>query len=365
MALKRVSEEPAFVLHRYDWSETSLVLEVFTRHHGRIALVAKGVKRPTSQFRPVLLPLQPIQVSWTGDAEVRSLKAAQWSGGHVMPTGEALISGAYLNELLMRLLARDDPHPRLFDHFATAVQLLSERPEAQNLVLRAFELLLLRDIGLLPDLSQEGQNLQALDPAAPYVLAARSSLGIKTYAQLVDYAKANPGKLNFGSAGNASSPHLGLELLKLRESLDILHIPFKSGGEAVNAAVGGQVDLVMDAVPVVMPHVQSGKLDALMLASSTPVQGAEQVPTTQQLGKPDLNIASWAAFYVPAGTPDAVVARLNEALKQALSSGELRSRVAAQGIQLYSGELAEHDAFLASERKRWVEIVKRANITLN
>ncbi|SAI74729.1 lipoprotein [Bordetella ansorpii] len=201
--------------------------------------------------------------------------------------------------------------------------------------------------------------------AAPYVLAARSSLGVKTYAQLVDYARANPGKLNFGSAGNASSPHLGLELLKLRESLDILHIPFKSGGEAVNAAVGGQVDLVMDAVPVVMPHVQSGKLNALMLASSTPVQGAEQVPTTQQLGKPDLNIASWAAFYVPAGTPDAVVGKLNEALKQALSSHELRSRVAAQGIQLYSGELAEHDAFLAGERKRWAEIVKRANITLN
>ena len=176
MAARRFADEPAFVLHRYDWSESSLVLEVFTRHHGRIALVAKGVKRPTSQFRPLLLPLQPIQVAWTGDAEVRTLKAAQWSGGHVMPTGEALISGAYLNELLMRLLARDDPHPRLFDHFATAVHLLAERPEAQSLVLRAFELLLLRDIGLLPDLGQEGQTLQALDPAAPYVLVPEAGL---------------------------------------------------------------------------------------------------------------------------------------------------------------------------------------------
>ena len=221
---------------------------------------------------------------------------------------------------------------------------------------------------IMPKLSYDPQRAFrpiGLVSAAPYVLAVQSSLGIKTYAQLVDYAKSNPGKLNFGSAGNASSPHLGLELLKLRESLDILHIPFKSGGEAVNAAVGGQVDLVMDAVPVVMPHVQSGKLNALMLASGTSVQGAEQVPNTQQLGKPDLNIASWAAFYVPAGTPDAVAAKLNDALKQALASSELRGRVAAQGIQLYSGELAEHDAFLAGERKRWVEIVKRANITLN
>ncbi len=176
MALKRFSDEPAFVLHRYDWSETSLVLEVFTRHHGRIALVAKGVKRPSSQFRPVLLPLQPLHVSWTGDAEVRTLKAAQWQGGHVMPTGEALFSGSYLNELLMRLLARDDAHERLFDHFTIAVQLLAEKSDAQQVILRAFELLLLRDVGLLPDLSQEGNTLVGLDPQRRYVLLPESGL---------------------------------------------------------------------------------------------------------------------------------------------------------------------------------------------
>jgi DNA repair protein RecO (recombination protein O) len=112
--------------------------------------VAKGVKKPTSQFRPVLLPLQPLLLSWGGDAEVRTLKAAQWQGGHVMPTGEALISGSYLNELLMRLLARDDPHPGLFDHYVLAVQLLAERTDVQQLILRAFELLLLRTSGCCP-----------------------------------------------------------------------------------------------------------------------------------------------------------------------------------------------------------------------
>lgn len=173
---RRTVDEPAFVLHRYDWSESSLVLEVFTRHHGRIAMVAKGVKRPTSQFRPVLLPLQPLQITWTGDAEVRALKAAQWRGGHVMPTGDALIAGAYLNELLMRLLARDDPHPRLFDHFTTAAQLLAERPEAQAVVVRAFELLLLRDTGQLPDLSSEGQTFAPLDAAGDYVLLPEAGL---------------------------------------------------------------------------------------------------------------------------------------------------------------------------------------------
>lgn len=177
MALKRTSDEPAFVLHRYDWSEASLVLEVFTRHHGRIALVAKGVKRPTSQFRPVLLPLQPLAVSWTGDAEVRTLKAAQWQGGHVMPTGDALLAGSYLNELLLRFLARDDAHPQLFDHYATAVQLLAERgSETQSLVVRVFELLLLRDAGLLPDLSHDSASLAPLELGQPYVLMPESGL---------------------------------------------------------------------------------------------------------------------------------------------------------------------------------------------
>lgn len=176
MATRRTSEEPAFVLHRYDWSESSLILEVFSRHHGRIAVVAKGVKKPTSQFRPVLLPLQPLLLSWGGDAEVRTLKAAQWQGGHVMPTGDALLSGSYVNELLMRLLARDDPHPRLFDHYALVVQLLAEKADAQQPILRAFELLLLRDIGLLPDLSCEGSTLDPLHEGGSYVLSAEAGL---------------------------------------------------------------------------------------------------------------------------------------------------------------------------------------------
>lgn len=176
MATRRSAEEPAFVLHRYDWSESSLILEVFTRHHGRIALVAKGVKRPTSQFRPVLLPLQPLMLSWGGDAEVRTLKSAQWQGGHVMPTGEALISGSYLNELLMRLLPRDDAHPQLFDRYALAAQLLAERSDAQAVIVRAFELLLLRSLGHLPDLSREGSSLAVLQSQERYVIEAENGL---------------------------------------------------------------------------------------------------------------------------------------------------------------------------------------------
>jgi len=175
---KRITEEPAYVLHRYDWSESSLILEVFTRHHGRIALVAKGAKRPSSSFRPVLLPLQPLHLNFGGDAEIRTLKGAEWVGGHVMPTGDALLAGMYLNELLMRLLAREDTHAPLFDLYAGVVRVLGNgtHGEALEPVLRAFELLLLREIGLLPALDAETATLAPLLPEARYTLVAEGGL---------------------------------------------------------------------------------------------------------------------------------------------------------------------------------------------
>jgi DNA repair protein RecO (recombination protein O) len=174
---KRISEEPAFILHRYDWSESSLILEVFTRHHGRIALVAKGAKRPSSNFRPVLLPLQPLHVSFGGDAEIRTLKSAEWQGGNVMPTGDSLLSGYYLNELLLRLLARDDPHAALFDAYGTMVQLLArEHGDVLQLALRAFELVLLREIGFLPVLDQQTATLAPLEARGRYCLVPEGGL---------------------------------------------------------------------------------------------------------------------------------------------------------------------------------------------
>ncbi len=182
-ATRRISDEPAYVLHRYDWSESSLILEVFTRHFGRLALVAKGAKKPSSNFRPILLPLQPLQLSFGGDAEIRTLKGAEWMGGHVMPTGDALLSGFYVNELLLRLLARDDPHRKLFDAYAAAVQVLaSQHGEVLQAALRAFELLLLREIGLLPLLNAQTLTLAPLDEAEPYSLVPEGGLRQATSA---------------------------------------------------------------------------------------------------------------------------------------------------------------------------------------
>ena len=177
LSARRISNEPAYVLHRYDWSESSLILDVFTRQHGRVALVARGAKKPSSSFRPILLPLQPLHLAFGGDAEIRNLKSAEWQGGHVMPTGEALLSGYYLNELLMRLLAREDPHPVLFDAYAATVQLLaSQNPDMLQLALRAFELRLLRDIGLLPRLDAETATLVPVAPHGRYVLLPEAGI---------------------------------------------------------------------------------------------------------------------------------------------------------------------------------------------
>ncbi len=184
---QRVLDEPAFVLHHYDWSESSLILEVFTRHLGRVALVAKGAKRPTSQLRAVLLPLQPLLLNFGGEGEIRTLKSAEWAGGHVMPTGDALLSGYYLNELLMRLLARDDPHAGLFDLYRQTVRILSSGLDNTTApLLRAFELLLLQDIGFLPDLSVQTLTLQPLLADKPYALLAEAGLRSSSQAPLLN-----------------------------------------------------------------------------------------------------------------------------------------------------------------------------------
>ncbi|EJO33447.1 Bug family tripartite tricarboxylate transporter substrate binding protein [Achromobacter marplatensis] len=200
---------------------------------------------------------------------------------------------------------------------------------------------------------------------SPYVLAVRAGLPAASFSEFVAYAKANPARLNFGSAGNASSPHLGLELLKLTAGLDIVHVPFKSGSEAVNAAIGEQVDVVMDASPVIMPHVASGKLRALAVAADKRLPSAPAVPASTEVGDAQLQISSWNAFFAPAGTPPEVLAALNAALQKTLASPELKERLAAQGTQLYTGTPQEYQHFIAGEKTKWTEIVKRANIKMD
>ena len=176
MALaSRVHDETCYILHSYDWSESSLILEAWSRQHGRVALVTKGAKKPNSQWRPVLLPLQALRLDWWGDAEIRTLKSARWAGGPVMPYGDGLLAGLYLNELVMRTMARDDPHPALFDAYALAVSSLRDEV-LRSAALRALELHLLKALGVLPSLAVHGTTHKALDDTRAFKLYAEAGL---------------------------------------------------------------------------------------------------------------------------------------------------------------------------------------------
>lgn len=162
--------EPAFVLHTYAYRETSLIIEAFTMTFGRIALVAKGAKRPRSEARGLLQAFQPLVLSWSGAGELKTLTNAEWRGGLPLLTGGALLCGFYINELLLKLLAKEDAHPALFDDYADALAALAQRPAAavQAAVLRRFELRLLAELGYGLGLTHDADTGAPIDASRMY-----------------------------------------------------------------------------------------------------------------------------------------------------------------------------------------------------
>lgn len=146
----RVLGQPGFVLHSYPYKETSLIVDVFCRDFGRVALVAKGAKRAHSKLRGVLQTFQPLSIGWSGKSELRTMLVAEWVGGLLPLENSALLCGFYLNELLLKLLARDDPHPALFNHYVASLNQLAHH-EPAPIVLRKFERALLKETGVLGD----------------------------------------------------------------------------------------------------------------------------------------------------------------------------------------------------------------------
>ncbi|NTV11419.1 MAG: DNA repair protein RecO [Zoogloea sp.] len=165
---QRIDQQPACVLHTYPWRETSLIVEVFSRDHGRVAMVAKGARRPMSALRGVLMAFQPLLIDWSGGGEVKTLVRAEWLGGQPMLSGQALLCGYYANELLIRLLPREDAHPELFAAYGRMLRDLAAGV-AQEIVLRTFELALLQELGYGMMLDQEADSGDPVRPEARYV----------------------------------------------------------------------------------------------------------------------------------------------------------------------------------------------------
>ena len=168
MSKRRADHQPAYVLHTYPYKETSLIVEAFTRAFGRVALLARGARRPRSAMRGVLLSFHPLRLGWSSSAELGNLVSAEWSGALQPLAGRALMCGFYLNELVLRLLPRDDAHEMLFDYYGEALQALSAGG-AQAAILRSFEKRLLAELGYAPLLEREAASGAPIEPGRRYV----------------------------------------------------------------------------------------------------------------------------------------------------------------------------------------------------
>ena len=208
----RITGQPGFVLHSYPYKETSLIVDLFTREHGRVALIAKGAKRPHSKLRGVLQTFQPLSTSWSGKSELRVLIDAEWVGGLLPLEKTALLCGFYLNELLVKLLARDDPHPALFDHYVATLNQLAHHEPAQ-IVLRKFERSLLKETGVAADFTRCTSTGAAIDPNLQYVVdperGPRAARAADTWPQVAGKTLLDMEREDYADpATQAQSKHL-------------------------------------------------------------------------------------------------------------------------------------------------------------
>lgn len=166
---RRIELQSAYLLHSYPWRETSLIVEAFSLEHGRVSLLAKGARRPLSAMRGALMAFQPLSVSWSGSGEVKTLHQVEWLGGFPLLQGAGLLCGYYLNELLLRLLPREDAHPELFNCYAQSLAKLALGMPREPL-LRGFELSLLRELGYAPAFGLDAQSGEAVVSDGRYLV---------------------------------------------------------------------------------------------------------------------------------------------------------------------------------------------------
>jgi len=200
--------------------------------------------------------------------------------------------------------------------------------------------------------------------SVPNILVVNPKVPINTVKEYIAYAKAHPGKLTCASSGSGSSIHLSCELFKMETGTDILHVPYRGSGPAVADLLGGQVDSMFDNMPSSLPHVRAGKLRALGVTSQQRVPFAPDVPTLAESGLPGFSVESWFGLMAPAGTPPAVIERLNTALNKALKDPDLRAVYEKSGFVLPPEDNSPKafGAFIAAETTKWAKVVKTANL---
>ncbi|MEA3192871.1 MAG: hypothetical protein QOD26_1204 [Betaproteobacteria bacterium] len=198
---------------------------------------------------------------------------------------------------------------------------------------------------------------------APHVLVVPKRVQANSVADLLKLARANPGKMNYASAGIGTTFHFCAEMFKDETGTNIIHIPYKGGGPALVDTLSGVVDMSFPTLSAVLPHVKSGNLKALAVTSTTRSTLLPEVPTMQEAGVKGFQFTQWLAILAPAGTPPAIVTRLNTALNAALGSKEVADKFAQQGFEPFITSPEESRKFLANEVQRYAKLIKARGIT--
>ena len=203
---------------------------------------------------------------------------------------------------------------------------------------------------------KSNQEVRTVD--VNYVMVVHPSVPASTLTELIAFAKANPGKLAYGSAGNGSLPHLATELMKSLTGMDMVHVPYKGGGPMVTDLLGGSVQVVIGDQANLMPHVKAGKLRALAVGSPKRSANFPEIPTFAEAGLAGFEATAWQGLVGPAGLPPEVVKRLNEAFNKAMAMPEVRERLLGGGLDPVGGTPEEFGRFIRSEIVKWSKIAK-------
>ena len=198
----------------------------------------------------------------------------------------------------------------------------------------------------------------------PVIFAANASFPAKNVAELVKLAKAKPGSIAYGSVGAGSSGHLAAEQFKLLAGIDLLHVPFKGGAPAVTALLGDQVQLIVFAAGAAVPHLKSGKMKGLAVSGKARSGAMPDVPTMAEQGFPQLDSGAWMGIVAPAGTPRAVVDRLQSEIAKAAKDPAISAKLADQAVELASSTPEEFAAFIRAEHDKWGKLIREAKLDL-
>ena len=199
----------------------------------------------------------------------------------------------------------------------------------------------------------------------PIIAAVNAQLPAKTLKDFIALAKSSPGRINYGSAGSGTPPHLAAELFKTVAGVDLVHVPYKGGGPAVSDLAGGQVQVCFEGLPTLLPHIKSGKVRALAITGAKRDPALPEVPTFAEAGLPGYDANFWNGLVAPAGTPAEVIARLNSVLVQALATPEVHAALVRLGLEAAGTTPQQFGDFIAAEIDKWARVVKASGAKID